>query len=76
MVGPGILSFSRSSRHLFLLYEPRMPKEKVTVSTFQLGRSPESLSLSGAYRFSLFASVFDCQSLAQSFGRVNSSITS
>ena len=70
MVGQGTLNFSRSSRHLSSLYEPRMRKEKAMVSAFHPGRSLAIFSLRGAYRSSLYASVLACQSPAQSFGRV------
>ena len=74
IAGRGTLSRARSARHFSSLNEPRMPREKAIVSTFHPGNSAASLSRSGRYRSSLYASVRVCQSSAPSFGRVNSSM--
>jgi hypothetical protein len=74
IAGRGILSRARSVRHFSSLNEPRMPREKAIVSTFHPGNCAASLSRSGRYRSSLYASVRVCQSSAPSFERVNSSM--
>ena len=62
-----------SSRSVCDLFEPLVPREKVTISTFRRGRSAATLSRSRVYSSVLCVSVRVCQSSAQSFGPVNSS---
>ena len=60
-------NLSRSVCHFSYLYEPLMPREKITISTFHPDRSAEILA-------ELCASVRACQSSIQSFGCVNSGL--
>jgi hypothetical protein len=74
IAGRGTLSSAKSVCHFSLLNEPRMPREKAIVSTFHPDNRASSLSRSGRYRSSLYASVSVCQSSTPSFGPVNSSM--